>query len=281
MFRQLNRPTDSGLVNLVVAHEMEARPLIKMLNLKLQSNIAFKVYGNEEGVCLIVSGMGKAASAAAVAYIGAIQEGEVNRSSAWLNIGIAGHQTAAVGALLLAGKITDSATGRSTYPVLPQLQLPVTELTTVDNPELNYPENQAYDMEAYGFYSTANRFATAELVQVVKIISDNPHSSVDNINRESIDQWTSVHRNAVQQLVVQLGILSTEYNRIYSLTAEYQHLRSCASFSVTQDVQLRKLYRRYYALGLVDLSEKIDTISGLSAVKILQELEFLIAEVDN
>jgi len=277
MVRQSSNCHGGGMVNLVVAHSLEARPLISLFKLKRQSVRPFQIYSDDKGTALIVSGMGKMAAAAAVAFLAASQEHDIHGTRAWLNIGIAGHQTEPVGSLLLAGKIIDGATGQSVYPALQLAQLPVVELVTVDSPELKYPENKAYEMEAYGFYTSAIRFVTAELIQVCKIISDNPASSVDNINAEIIAQWTFNHSDALRHLLANLKSLSTEYNLAYELPQEYERLRRSRPFSSTQEAQLRRLYRSYYALGLSDLEKHLNSTPGISSRQLLQQLQQLLA----
>ena len=54
---------DAGKLNIVVAHSLEAKPLIALFNLeKVTDHTAFPIYKNDKGISLVLSGMGKAAA---------------------------------------------------------------------------------------------------------------------------------------------------------------------------------------------------------------------------
>ena len=88
----------------------------------------------------------------------------------------------------MANKIIDQSTARSWYP--PQLVSSVVNSTliTVDEPEEIYREGAAYDMEAAGFFPSATRCSSSELVQSIKVISDNPHQSIASVNARLIEE---------------------------------------------------------------------------------------------
>jgi adenosylhomocysteine nucleosidase len=131
----------------------------------------FSVYRGE-GSWLIVSGLGKAATAAATAYLHLLSGGEMGR--AWLHVGLGGHRARAVGEGVIAHKISDGASGSSWYPQLvvdsPRPTVPV---LTVERVEEEYSLPWLYDSEAAGFFPTACRFSVAELVHCFKVVSDN------------------------------------------------------------------------------------------------------------
>jgi hypothetical protein len=124
-----------------------------------------------EKAVLVQSGVGKAAAAAATAYLDA-RTGEVPHA-VWLNFGIAGHRSRPIGDIVLAHTVTDAASGQRWYPT--RMGAPMrdaAEIRTVDAPETEPGTEALYDMEASGFYPVALRFSTSELVQSVKIVSD-------------------------------------------------------------------------------------------------------------
>ncbi|PCJ24759.1 MAG: hypothetical protein COA96_08800 [SAR86 cluster bacterium] len=256
-------------LNIVVAHSIEAKPLLKLLRMKkCTTSTTFPLYKNDQGECLIVSGMGKIAAAAATAYLAARQENEKNNVRAWLNIGIAGHQNAELGSGVLAQKLTDYATGRSFYPPMSISGINTSDVITVDKPELEYPLNAAYEMEATGFYSSASRFVTSELVQVFKIISDNPRNHVHNVNLDMIPEWISSQEENILMILGKLKALVNDYNRIYQLPDEYHQLSAKCRFSATQIVQLKKVCQRYIALGLQkDLQSRV--LSSCTTAKLI------------
>ena len=170
-------------VNLVVAHALEAKPLVDFFRLRMQlAAKPYPIYGSEEGIRLIISGLGRQAAAAATVHLGQWQAQQMGAVAGWLNIGIAGHQNLAIGEGILAHKIIERASSSCFYPSQMFSGFDTGDVISVDAPELNYPEDAAYEMEASGFYASAMKFANAELAQVYKIISDNPSNSVEKID---------------------------------------------------------------------------------------------------
>ncbi|HSW72473.1 MAG TPA: hypothetical protein VLG44_03585, partial [Chlamydiales bacterium] len=154
---------------IAVALPMEAAPIIKALKLKQIEKRAFTLYGNES-YRLIVTGIGKMAMAAAVSYLYALSQ-DVR---GFVNFGLAGHPTLAIGSFVLAHKITDSALNKHFYPHIPKGFMGEThQVVTKDMPELEYPQNVCYEMEASAFFQTAMRFTSIENIHVAKVISDN------------------------------------------------------------------------------------------------------------
>ncbi len=194
------------MINLVVALQAEARPIIEALDL-VQDRPAgiFPVYCNGD-LSLVVSGIGRTHCAAAVTHLFHRTAQHVNQ--AWLNIGIAGHQQVPIGSVLLASRITEHASGRSWYPpYVLDVELLRSPLVTVDKPERCYPDCCAYDMEAAGFYQLACRCSTGELVQSLKIISDNPGSDLD-LTTDQVSQFIDDQMLAIKSAVRQLSDLS-------------------------------------------------------------------------
>ena len=194
------------MINLVVALQAEARPIIEALDL-VQDRPAgiFPVYCNGD-LSLVVSGIGRTHCAAAVTHLFHRTAQHVNQ--AWLNIGIAGHQQVPIGSVLLASRITEHASGRSWYPpYVLDVELLRSPLVTVDKPERCYPDCCAYDMEAAGFYQLACRCSTGELVQSLKIISDNPGSDLD-LTTDQVSQFIDDQMPAIESAVRQLSDLS-------------------------------------------------------------------------
>ena len=100
---------------LVVALAAEARPLLAPHRLRGVSGHPYRICAGEQ-THLIVSGVGKVAAAAATAYLRALIG---DAPAAWLNIGIAGHGSQAVGTALLA-QVVDIASGKPFTPPSPR-----------------------------------------------------------------------------------------------------------------------------------------------------------------
>jgi nucleoside phosphorylase len=172
-------------VHLLTALPCEAKPIVDHFRLKRQmTETAFAIYSNEN-ICLTVSGIGKSAMAAATAYTHLLFGKQSN--SVWLNVGVAGKKIATIGSPFLAEKISDADSGLSHYPTF--VNKPACDsapLITFSKPQNNYPKNSLCDMEASAFFETACRFSSSELIQSLKIISDNKEQGIDKIDPKQV-----------------------------------------------------------------------------------------------
>ncbi len=244
----------------VVALEAEGRSLIEHYRLQRDGDVgAFKVYRRDD-TALIVSGIGKAAAAAATSFLHLAAGGE--RDAVWLNAGIAGHGTRPVGEALLAHRIVDRASGRSWYPPLVfKPPCATDQVTTVDRPERRLASPGAYDMEASGFVATACRFASAELVHCLKIVSDGPSTRLESLTPRAVRQLMEQNLPAVEAVVEACRPLSCELRR---QGAEPPELDACLErwhFTVTERRELRRLLRRRRTL----VPEQPLPLDGLAA----------------
>jgi nucleoside phosphorylase len=235
------------MINLVVALPAEARPLIECYRLTGKTILGdFRIYRHAD-ISLIISGPGKVASAAATALLGS--GSTPGKRAAWLNIGIAGHASDPVGEYLLAHRITDLATGHSWYP--PQLFDPAvktTHLITVDAAENSYQRAAAYDMEASGFYPVASRFSSTELVQCVKIVSDNREHSTATVTAAACNRLVTERLHDIDRQVSALRALAHDYNAWHAAHTQLEQLASQWHFTVSQRHQLTELARRWKVL---------------------------------
>ena len=275
----MTQQISSSRVNLVVALSCEARPLIQRFKLSQEKATAgFRLYGNKSGINLIMSGVGKLATATAMGFLAGRQESLQTAGAAWLNIGIAGHGTREVGEGVLIHKVTDQLSGRVSYPPM-VLDMPCnsTSLITVDHPETAYTQDAAYDMEASAFVATATRFVTSELVHVFKIISDNPRNPAELVSEQRIGELMEVQLDIIQCLVNKLSQFAGEYKRIYSRPPEFDQLSKMVRLTATQRVQLESFCRKYHALGGTSLMHDLSGLKFSSAKDLLMHLEALTA----
>ncbi len=191
-------------VNILVALPAEARPVAAFFRLtRLNAAEDFPVY-RAGSVSLVVSGVGKAAAAAATEYLHALDDPRL--SPIWINLGIAGHGRLPTGEALLARRITDAASGRQWLPSpLSAPPMHTADLITVDQPNFDYERPAAFDMEASGFFPTASRFTRPELVHCVKIVSDNGHSPAEAINGKRVSAWIARQQNTLALLLQRLS----------------------------------------------------------------------------
>ena len=169
-------------INIVVAMEREAKPLINYWNLKKNTEKIFS--DKKKRINLIVSGIGKKKAENATNHIA--EKTSIN--SFFLNIGIAGHRDYKLGEIVLVSKVTDNKTKYNWYPsLLWETKIKTSPLVTVGFPKIRYKSNLLYDMEASGFFKSARNFVGPEKVQCIKIISDNKKSSILNISSQKIE----------------------------------------------------------------------------------------------
>ena len=183
-------------INIVVAMKREALPLISYWDLKKNSK---KFYSNKKkNINLIISGIGKKKAEKATIYLAE----QTNNDSFFLNLGIAGHKNYRLGEIILISKITDNKTKYSWYPsLLWKTKIKKTPLITVGFPKIRYTTNFLYDMEASGFFKGAREFVGPEMVQCIKIISDNKKNSILNISSNKIENWILSKIDIIDKLV--------------------------------------------------------------------------------
>ena len=236
------------MIHIVVALPCEADPFVSRYRLtKTATATAFRLYQGDH-MRVIVSGIGKTAAAAATAYLHALTGSRADVP--WLNIGIAGHAEQTLGTGLLAHKIIDHASGRCWYPPL------VTEspcrsdtVLTVDRPARHYETDYLYDMEAAGFYGTACRLVSAELVQCYKVVSDNRQSPSENVNKTLARGLIADRIGEIDTLIAALGELAGQMSDSIADPKDYAGILARWRFSVYQQNQLRRLLQRWQALA--------------------------------
>ena len=252
------RPT----VFIFVALPCEAKPLIQAWNLKRNSqHKSFNIYVNQERV-VVVSGVGKLAMAAAVAYTMCLYADIPE--PILVNFGIAGHRDYPLGNLYLADKISDIEIAKNYYPQLTfSSDIASCALITVNKPSTEYDVGSLFDMEAAAFYEIATKFSSNEFIHSLKIISDNSGSSVENINQAIVIDWITDKINDINQLVSNLlkarESLPKAHNDLYFQLLQQAH------FSEANAVRLKKLIQRWQAV--MDNRELRWADSGTSSSK--------------
>ena len=290
------------MVNLVTALPAEAKPLINHFLLKPTHSKPFCVFsagggpaanfsatkkdgsaaifgggGQDDGIRLIISGMRKEKSGRAVSFLHELSGAQ---DEAWINIGIAGHRDHAIGTGVLAHKIIDSKTSKSWYPALVFRSPCATEaLLTVNRAESRYASPYVYDMEASGFYESALRYSTVELVHCYKVISDNSKSSHWKVTPRLVEQMMGNRLNEITILVTELQKWVKVLRSLEVKTEELEPFLIRWHFTVTEQFQLERLIRRLKTL----LPEKVfrpDEFDRLAdAKKVLDELRSRINQI--
>ena len=143
---------------------------------------------------------------------------------------------------------------------------------TVDRPEKSYVEDEAYDMEAAGFFKAASNFSETELISSIKVISDNKTSSIDNITEKLIENLmlkTIAHvEPVVSVLKKRLAIL----NKGLVLDRDCLDMVKSIHLTVSQRNQFKSLCRRFDALGKEDELKFILNCSRITSDQLLKKL---------
>lgn len=237
------------MIHLVIALRCEAQPVIRHYRLKRDhSERAYEIWGGED-VRLIVCGTGKAAAAAATAHVSDRASTGMDRAQAFVNLGTSGHARMPPGNAALAHRVVDAGSSRSWYPQFvsspPCLGASV---ITVDRPETVCPEDALYDMEAAGFCAAAWRYSSAELIQCLKIVSDNPsYPLVPGRDRHRVQAMIERQLPCLERLLEELRALCAELDRRGHWPERWAPLAEPEGFSFSQRARLRTLLGRWRA----------------------------------
>jgi adenosylhomocysteine nucleosidase len=243
---------------LYTALPCEAKPLIDSYTLKKDTSVkAFSVFHNDE-ITLTVTGVGKTAMSAGIAYTQALFSSTPN--PIMLNVGIAGHNSHAIGSAFLIDKITDADSGRRYYPPLAFTPPCLTHgLFTFAKQQLTYPDVNLCDMEAAAFYETATRFTSGELAQCLKIVSDNQASPAHNIQPKQVSELISTQLPTIDRIVLELKMLADTL--AIPESPEFGMLLKHYHFTTNEQIQLKKLVSRWQ---LIKGERKIEITDGLA-----------------
>ncbi len=241
---------DEAEFRTVVAIDAEAAPIREKFGLK-DAGLGglYPVFRNQKGNhWLVVSGVGKVNGGAGVAHLS--QVSHAPPWAAWINVGIAGHPKGPLGRVYLAHQIIEESTSKRYYPSLVfDSPVPTAVLTTVDKPELDYPRDGLYDMEASGVFDIARRLSAQALVQTLKVVSDTRDQPVRRFSGAEIKGWIDEAVDPLCGVMEELAVLSAaEASRL----AEPKHLEPALAthhFTVSQRRQLQSLLRRWTVLN--------------------------------
>jgi adenosylhomocysteine nucleosidase len=254
----------------------EAKPLVEHFSLKKDVTVqSFAVYLNHD-ICLTVTGLGKSAMAAGVAYTQALFASVEH--PVMLNIGIAGHKDHPLGDLFLIDKIIDIDSQKRYYPSLIFTPpCPTGCIQTLSKPQLNYDLPHLCDMEASAFYETAVRFSSSELILCLKIISDNQLSPIENIQPKQVAALIASHLATVESLiaraVAQAEFITTPEPELVEQLIQRYH------FTANERLQLKNQLSRWNVITSYQALE-FDETSLHSAKDVLRWVERRINNTD-
>ena len=262
-------------MNFVVALKAEALPLVESLGLTKESAASpFPLFASDRHR-LVLSGVGKELAAKATNFL---SERFSNPNQAWMNFGLSGHGTLAKGTVYIATRILDDGGEGPFYPTqLLDHKLESSSLQTCSSSASAYPEPIGYDMEASAFCANASVVSMRELIQVVKVVSDNPTHPVDCFDRSSVGALIKKALPSLLPLIDQLEELARKIEPPPRITKLVDSFLSFHPFSETQGHQARKLLTHAHSLGLPEkdlLKSVTDAKSAKQAIfKLKQTVE--------
>jgi hypothetical protein len=251
-------------MNFVVALKAEAKPLIECFKLTKESGPSpFPLFASDRHR-LVLSGIGKELATKATTYL---RERFPQPNQSWFNLGLAGHGNLELGTVFLANRILDDAEEKVFYP--PQLldhSLESSALQTCSCPVSDYPDPIGYDMEASAFCTSASLGSIRELIQVIKIVSDNPNHPLDSFDRASAQALIEGALPSIVPLIDQLEELAHKISPSTSLLDSIEHALPLHPFSETQRHQARKLLTHAHTLGIPP-KEPLAVLKGAQSPK--------------
>lgn len=254
----------------IAALHCEAKPVIDFYRLKkLPASRGFDLYQNDD-ICCVISGIGKISAAASTAWVAALQPPQT--SIAWINIGIAGAANHEIGSAFWINKITCQSTQQHYYPVPTFTSgFNTSTCTTLNEPSSEYQSESLFDMEASGFFSTATRFSSAELIHCLKIVSDNQHQQTGR-DKAAISELINQHIESIDSFARRLQALNQHCMNLQVSDADWHSILDQARFSVTQQAQLKTVLRFLLSRDY-DIETLRQKIAGYTASRdILEQL---------
>jgi hypothetical protein len=265
------------MIRFVVALACEAEPFLHRFRME-RAEGAFPWFRSPEAA-LVISGVGKPRAAAATAYLHA-RTGE-EPLGLWVNVGIAGHRDRSPGDVISGHTLVDVASGARFHPTRLDGRTEAAEIRTVDRPETKFDSDAAYEMEATGFYPVALGFSTSELVQCIKIVSDNRDTSAAALTAETIRDLVEGRADAVMEQVSRLRDWARELEplrRERELASEVNRYRERWRFTTSESRRLKRLLGRWHTLS--DGAELANDLSSArSADDAMQILEREVARL--
>jgi adenosylhomocysteine nucleosidase len=203
------------MVHFICALKCEAKSLIAHYRLKkCAESASFPLFiSQDKHISLTISSIGNINTAAATAFTHVFLQ--TGKPDIWLNIGIAGHKELDIGEITMAHKNIYQSNQHTWYPQI-LFSPPCQSMEILSSNKLvtdydsSKPSEPVFEMEAAGFYATACRFATSELIHVVKIISDNHQYPVDKISESIVDNLVKNKLSTIEQILESLSLLAKD-----------------------------------------------------------------------
>ena len=253
----LSRQKVEFSTNIITSLMCEAKSLIDYYSLTKVLDKPFQLYrgygeNKTHHINLVISGIGGTEASTAIGWLGALT---VDYQCSWLNFGCAGHKTSDLGDLYLVHQCSNDQSTRTYYP--PLVVKWSGESAALEShilPCETYPQDKLVDMEASNFFTSASKFADAEVIQSIKVVSDNENSGIENINAKFIIDIMSPHTEVVVQFIDNLRMINPPR------LIEYDTLHLISSLHTT--VSQRRIYTQLIS-RLQSLDMWTESVIGL------------------
>ncbi|MFT6006694.1 MAG: nucleoside phosphorylase [Pseudoalteromonas tetraodonis] len=258
------------MISFLLALNSEAKPLVDFYRLKKTEQGPFAHFvspDNSVEVELLVAGIGALSMAAGVAWLAGKSP---MRNRVWLNLGVAGHADMALGQIALVHGSADSTQSRAHYP--PQVAKwaqSTAACLSFNAPCTDYPGDALVDMEAHAFFNTAIKFSSSEIVQSLKVVSDNRDSNIEELNASKITGLISPHIETIVAYAKALQTLAMRDLVLYN-KVEFPQFEWLDSLRAThsQRRQVTDLMRKAFVLDTLN----DNVLKGLSACSHVSEV---------
>lgn len=182
------------MVYYVCTKHVEAKPIIKIYNMKKNMRCRYFEYFESENARLVISGTGKVNAAAAIVYM--LSESSIKSCDIAVNFSFGGSFKRNTGNLILADKVIDMDTEKTYYPdVLVKNEFIEGTVETYSNTEIQETAADAFDMEASGFFEAASKFLSPNQIQVIKLATSmgikKTGDNYEDINVSNVDKIKS------------------------------------------------------------------------------------------
>lgn len=234
------------MIHLFCALKCEAKTLREFYGLQHYSQSSlFPMYlSKDQRLSLTITGIGKLPAATAAVHTYDLFPHQDN--DIYLNIGIAGHQSHAIGSIYLANRIEDVDSGMLWFPqIICDSGIPSNGLLSLSKPSTDYSKLM-YDMEASGFYSSVCRFATSELCHSLKVISDNQDEPAEHLSEHRISDLIGGHMQRIERFIDLLDGLASDLD--FPAPAGLDDFLQGWHFSQYERKQLENLLKRWQVL---------------------------------
>ena len=278
---------------IVTALPCEAKPLIKAYNLKkLNSDLKWNLYGNDENIRLILTGTGAVSAASAVSALLALEG--CSGDDRIVNIGTCcaiGRNAPKPGEMYLINKITDGITGRDFYPdMLCESDIGEHALISAAEPVkagsvCDETDFMLYDMEAASVFQAAKYYLGPSKTAFIKLVSDNGIDGAGETDGKKAADFTrlageieNMIENAANKLVKFTDAFSegaaaahsTVFEGFEQLVSDFRatrtmenSLRQLITYAGAAGIAYEGMLSDYYSQGLLPAKSKKDGLAVL------------------